>query len=98
MTFRYGRSPGTCGAAIWARVRFRTGWSGATACGGRGDERDCRATPPATAARQQAGTAPAKGSLCSAMAAAEREVVRTGGNAVEVRPYDSTTFRLLGLY
>jgi hypothetical protein len=32
------------------------------------------------------------------LAAAEREVAMAGGTAIEVRPYDSTTFRLLGLY
>src|SRR5260370_39793614 len=52
MTFRYRRSPGTCGArgaAISAPLRYPIGSSGATACRGRGDEPDCRATARALA-------------------------------------------------
>ena len=60
MMLRYRRSPGTCGArgaAISAPVRYRIGSSGATACRERGDEPDCRAIPPATAAPQQPAAA-----------------------------------------
>src|SRR6266446_2561034 len=89
---------GARGAAISAPVRYPIGSSGATACRGRGDEPDCEQLRPLQLLASSRHGANEEllvlghgfsrrllvGVVRRRLTAAEREVVKAGGKAIEV--------------